>query len=115
MDKRDGLLRWQFALYPGNHRNRRNLVLHIMTVPLFMTGTVAVAAAWLWPWLAAVGAAAMLVAVAVQGRGHKRETEAPVPFTGPLDVVRRIFVEQWVTFPRFVASGGFARAWRARE
>jgi hypothetical protein len=112
MDKRDGLLRWQLALYPGNHRNRRNLVLHILTVPLFMAGTVALALAWRWHWLAAAGPAAMLAAMALQGRGHAREHEAPVPFAGPLDVVQRIFVEQWVTFPRFVASGGFARAWR---
>lgn len=32
----------------------------------------------------------------------------------PLDVVVRIFTEQWVKFPRFVASGGFARAWKQR-
>jgi hypothetical protein len=51
--------------------------------------------------------------MAVQGRGHRLEKNAPVPFRGPLDVLARIFVEQWVTFPRFVLSGGFARAWRA--
>ena len=38
---------------------------------------------------------------------------APIPFRGPIDVGSRIFVEQWVTFPRFVLSGGLAQAWRA--
>ena len=25
------------------------------------------------------------------------------------------FAEQWITFPRFVLGGGFARAWRGRS
>jgi hypothetical protein len=105
MDKR-------FALYTRVHHHRANLLLHILTVPLFMAGTVALALAWHWHWLAAAGPAAILAAMAAQGRGHAHEAERPAPFAGPLDVVRRIFVEQWVTFPRFVASGSFARAWR---
>jgi hypothetical protein len=28
-------------------------------------------------------------------------------------VIARLLVEQWITFPRFVVSGGFARAWRS--
>ncbi len=114
MERTESLLRWQLALYPRTHRARLNLVVHILTVPLFMAGTVALAVAWRWPWLAAAGVVAMVAAVALQGRGHARESEPPVPFAGPLDVVTRIFVEQWITFPRFVVSGGFARAWRGR-
>jgi len=49
--------------------------------------------------------------VVAQGRGHKLETTAPAPFRGPADVAARLFVEQWITFPRFVFSGQFARAW----
>jgi hypothetical protein len=55
----------------------------------------------------------MALAVALQGRGHAVERTSPAPFRGPLDVVARLFAEQWITFPRFVLSGGFARAWRA--
>lgn len=55
----------------------------------------------------------MAAAVAAQGRGHAREATRPVPFRGAADVAVRIVVEQWVTFPRFVLSGGFAAAWRA--
>jgi hypothetical protein len=50
--------------------------------------------------------------MALQGRGHRGELVHPVPFAGPVDVVSRIFAEQLITFPRFVLSGQFARAWR---
>ncbi|ATB26721.1 terminase [Melittangium boletus] len=113
-NRTEGLLPWQWKLYAGNHAERRNLLLHGVSVPVFQLGTVLLVAspftglAWALP-----GIAAMVGAVAVQGRGHRRETTPPVPFQGPLDVFARIFLEQWVTFPRFVLSGGFARAWRA--
>jgi hypothetical protein len=35
------------------------------------------------------------------------------PFDGAGDVVSRLLVEQWVTFPRFVLSGGWGRNLRA--
>jgi hypothetical protein len=111
--RNEPLLAWQYGLYPGGHRNRTNLLLHILTVPLFWAGTVSAAMGWVWPWLFAIGPAVMVFVMALQGRGHKLEAEPPAPFLGPLDVVARIFAEQWITFPRFVASGGFARAWRA--
>lgn len=107
------LTRWQWRLYPEGHRTRRNLALHVATVPLFQLGTFAlVASPFVSSWAAPVGAAAMLAALAAQGRGHKSEPTAPVPFRGPRDFVARFFTEQFVTFPRFVLSGGLARAWR---
>jgi hypothetical protein len=108
-----GLLAAQRAAYTESHHNRRNLALHILTVPLFIGGSVAVVAApfvsW---WLLLAGFVAMLAALAAQGKGHSLEANRPVPFRGPLDAALRIFAEQWITFPRFVFSGGFARAWR---
>lgn len=100
--------------YPPRHTDRRNLMIHVVTNPLFLAGNVALVAApvTVW-WSALVGVGAMAVAMALQGRGHRIETTPPEPFGGPLDVARRIFAEQWVTFPRYVLSGGFARAWRA--
>jgi hypothetical protein len=121
-DRSEGLLAWQLALYPQGHADRKNLAIHAVTVPLFLLGGVAVLAsivamatiaAGLGVGLAAAGVLAMVAAVAAQGRGHAGEATRPVPFRGPADVVVRIFVEQWVTFPRFVLSGGFAAAWRA--
>ncbi len=106
------LLAWQWQAYPSAHRDRRNLVIHVTTWPFFCAGTLALALGWLIsPWLM-LGGIAMPLAMALQGRGHRLEREPPAPFEGPLDVVGRIFAEQWITFPRFLASGGFARAWR---
>jgi hypothetical protein len=111
-DRRDGLLAWQLARYPEGHTTRSNLLLHLMTAPLFCAGTLAVVAApFTTAWMA-VGALFMLAALVAQGRGHRGEANRPIPFRGPADFVARFFVEQWVTFPRFVLGGGFARAWR---
>lgn len=111
---REPLLAWQRRLYDGNHRDRRNLWVHVATVPLFHAGLLAALAA---PWLrradlAVVGALAMIGAVAAQGRTHRLEETPPVPFAGPFDVLARIFAEQLVTFPRFVLDGGLGRALR---
>ena len=111
--RNEPLLSWQWKLYPEGHRDRRNLAIHLATQPLFFAGVVALVvspfAGW---WLALVGPAAMVLTVALQGRGHKMEKSAPAPFEGPLDVAKRLFFEQMITFPRYVLSGGFARAWR---
>jgi hypothetical protein len=108
-----GLVAWQFRNYPTGHRDRRNLAMHAATAPLFVAGTCAlVLAPFTSPWLFAFAVPAMAVTLLVQGRGHRLEASAPSPFLGPRDFAVRLFVEQWVTFPRYVLSGGFARAWR---
>jgi hypothetical protein len=108
------LLRWQRDGYPRYHHSRANLVLHVVVVPVFLAGNilllVALAQGW---WLTALlSLAAMVVSVALQGRGHGQEALPPEPFTGPLNAVARIFLEQWVTFPLFVISGSWWRALR---
>lgn len=106
-----GLLAWQWRHYGSAHANRRNLLVHAVTVPLFMAGTVALPLSVVFgPLVAASGVFAMVFAVALQGRGHRRETEAPAPFRSPFDAILRLFVEQWLTFPRYVLSGEFRRA-----
>jgi hypothetical protein len=109
------LIRWQWEGYAQYHQSRANLLLHIVVVPLFIAGNVALLAApfqrsW---WLAAAGVIAMVVSVALQGRGHGTEFNPPVPFSSPLNAVARIFLEQWVNFPRFVLSGRWLQALRA--
>jgi hypothetical protein len=109
-----GLLAWQLREYPKGHRDRRNLLVHALTVPLFQAGTGAVVLAALWgPWLLAFGLPAMLLPIALQGRAHRLEATAPHPFRGPLDFAARILAEQLITYPRYVLSGGFMAAWRA--
>jgi hypothetical protein len=100
--------------YPELHRDRFNLAIHVFLVPMFQAGIVtAIAGAALRDWrYAAAGLASSLVSIVLQGRGHAREEKKPT-FGGPLNVVARIFAEQFVTFPRFVLGGGWLRAWRA--
>lgn len=113
-DRPEGLFAWQWNLYPDNHTDRRNLLIHAISNPMFLSGSLLVILAPLAHWTNALsGVLSMALAMLLQGRGHRLEKVAPVPFKGPLDVVARIFVEQWVTFPRFVLSGKFAAAWRA--
>jgi hypothetical protein len=109
------LFETQYATYADVHSDRRNLLVHVAMVPVFVAGLAALAsglALLSWP-IAVFGLVAMVASMAAQGRGHGLEARPPVPFAGPSDVVARIFAEQLVTFPRFVLSGGFARAWRA--
>jgi len=112
------LLRWQWEGYPKYHQSRVNLLIHIVAVPLFLLGTVALvlAAIQLSLVLLAVAIGCIVAAVALQGRGHRLEPVPPEPFSGPLNFVSRLFLEQWVTFPRFIITGGWGAALRkARE
>lgn len=108
------LLRWQWDGYSRYHRSRINLVLHIFFVPAFLLGNIAVVVALVdGSWLLGLfGLAATVASIALQGRGHRLEIAPPEPFTSPLNAVSRIFLEQWITFPRFVLSGGWAKAMR---
>lgn len=109
-DERSRLLVWQWSLYEDGHQDRRNLGIHLLTMPFFVTGNVALV---LSPWIsgraALGGTLAMGIAMALQGRGHRMEKVPPAPFRGALDVLARIFAEQWITFPRYVLSGKFGR------
>src|SRR5262252_1720133 len=95
------LLRWQWEGYPRYHRARFNLLLHIVVVPLFLVANVALVLALLQgAWITAIGSVAvMVISIALQGRGHLHESTPPEPFTGPLNALSRIFLEQWITFP----------------
>ena len=111
-----GTLAWQYRHYPEFHGHRANLLLHILTVPVFQLGTVMLFTGPLWGawWYSLVGLGVMAGAVVAQGVGHARESNPPVPFAGPLDVATRIVLEQWINFPRYVLSGGFSRAWKGQ-
>jgi type IV secretory pathway TrbD component len=108
------LRRAQWERYAHHHQSRSNLLLHIAFVPLFLAGNVAFLIALAERrWLIALGGVLLtLLSIMVQGRGHRQEPVAPEPFTGPRNAMARILLEQWVTFPRFVLSGAWARALR---
>lgn len=106
-----GLLAWQFRDYAERHQDKLNLWLHLYAVPAFIAGLLGAVVNLLA--LSLVGVVVSLgfalAAFGVQALGHRRERLAPQPFDGPLDFVRRILAEQFVTFPRFVLSGGWMR------
>lgn len=111
MAREGGLLNWQWLGYSRNHRDRLNLVLHIVAVPAFVAGILAMLSLASKGFFAGAAVAFVFAAAAfaVQGIGHKREAQAPVPFDGPGDFVARVFAEQFITFPRFVLSGNWMR------
>ena len=85
--------------YAAKHSDRINLLVHLVFVPVFHAGIVLVALGH-----PMVGVTALVASRAIQGRAHRREARR-VTFSGPFDFVKRIFVEQLVTFPRLVLSG----------
>lgn len=114
----DHLLTWQWQGYARNHTLRSNLILHVASVPFFVAGALAFVHSLVrQEWVGVVAALVVaVVAFAAQGIGHKLEPERPEPFTGVGDFFARVIAEQFITFPRFVLSGGwfnqFARACR---
>ena len=108
------VLRVQWEGYARYHQSRSDLLLHIVLVPLFLAGNlVFLVAIFERRLLLALGAGVLTaVALAIQGHGHGEEPVQPQAFTGPFNALSRIFLEQWVTFPRFVLSGAWMRALR---
>ncbi len=108
------LVERQWQDYARTHRLRSTLLVHLAAVPAFIAGNVAmVAALLLGMWIAAMLClAAMAASLAWQGRCHRGEPGQPERFSGPAEALVRILAEQWLTFPRFVLSGGWTRALR---
>ena len=110
------VLRTQWHDYQHTHAARANLVVHLLTVPVFMAGTAALlcGAATLSSGYCVMGLLAMVLAMAAQGWGHKKETHPPAPFTSRTNAFVRIFLEQWVTFPRYAAQMAWCTFRRSR-
>ncbi|EGI76757.1 Mpo1-like protein [Hylemonella gracilis] len=108
------LLRWQWQDYSKYHASRLNLLIHIVAVPAFLAGNVLLILAVLTAqWPLGLGAlVGSLLAFGVQGIGHGKEAQPSVPFSSLSNALGRILLEQWVTFPRYVLSGGWRQALR---
>lgn len=111
------LLRWQWSDYAAKHRRRANLLIHIVAVPLFQVGT-------LLPGLQRTPAGGRCRGSGCRVRGRfagnaGAGSQARGGASGTIrrggDVIRRIIAEQWVTFPRFVLSGGWYRNLKATK
>lgn len=109
------LIAWQWKVYGNAHQDRRNLLIHIVAVPVFAAGAVGLVLGLIQlEWLLAVaGLVAMVLGFGLQGFGHRFERNAPPPFASRGELVARILTEQFVVFPRFVLSGAWLRrVWR---
>lgn len=104
-----GVIAWQWRYYAAWHQDRLNLLLHMATVPLFAAGVLAAARqAFFGEWFgASIAAALALVALGIQWLGHLREPARAPDAGNPIDWLRRVLAEQFITFPRFVLSGGW--------
>lgn len=110
------LLDKQWSDYSERHRNKVNLLIHIVTVPLIWWAVIQ-SVGGLILILIGVGGLAMLVyaviliaiALFAQRHGNGMEEIKPAPFTNAKDFAMNAAAEQFVTFPRFVLSGGWLR------
>jgi hypothetical protein len=102
----------QIRDYQRVHRSRRNLLLHAVAIPLFWAGLFIMALSFKGGLTGVgVGLAALAGSIGLQGIGHKLEIETARPFTGFGNFLLRLSTESLVVFPRYLVSGGFARAW----
>ncbi len=115
--RQGGLLAWQWRVYPATHRDRLNLLIHMVAVPAFIAGTMATVVQVLHArWFgAAVALLLMVLAFAVQRAGHQREQVKSEPLAGFGDFIARVFAEQFITFPRFVLMGLWVRNFAEQE
>ena len=90
---------------------RRNLLIHLIAVPLIVGSVVSLLLYLIrGDYVSAVIVTFLAFgAMAMQGRGHALEPESPRPFTSSVDFLRRWFTEQFFIFPLFLLSG---RWWR---
>jgi hypothetical protein len=108
------LLSWAWRETPPVHKNRTNLLIHIVAVPMFVLGHVLLLAGLLVdPWLFAVAIPCVAVSLLAQRFGHSLERDQVPPFTGTRDFLRRLYAEQFCNFWRFLLSGRWYASVRA--
>ena len=94
----------QWQEYPSTHQSRLNLVIHVVSVPIFMLASylVVCSVCLLSLQKLAVGISLIISVIALQGYGHSLELNKARAFGGVGDFLSRILLEQWVTFPRYL-------------
>ena len=108
------LVAWAWRETPPVHRSTGNLMIHIVAVPMFVVGhALLIAAIAANRWLLVAGVFFIVLSVSLQKLGHSMELQAVHPFAGPRDFVRRLYVEQFYNFWRFLFSGGWFASLRA--
>jgi len=101
---RKDLLKWQLESYDQFHQSPKNLLIHVLTVPLFWLGLILALVAIFTGFRISMLIAAvpcLLLPLIAQGIGHKLEAKAPIPFLSVTDFASRFCAEQLVTFPKW--------------
>jgi len=106
------MMKWQADGYQTYHFSCINLWIHIIAVPFFITGTLSLLLSIITLNIILVITSLLLMAtsIGVQGYGHGKEKVPAIPFSGFVNAVTRIFLEQLITFPLFVLTGQWYRA-----
>ena len=107
------LIERQWSDYADHQRNRNNLLIHLVTVPVFWVAMFEALGALLLAPVPGVHSLRMLFwatvmaggAVAAQAIGNSLENKPPEPARNALEFAQRALLEQAFTFPRFLLSG----------
>lgn len=101
------LIARQWNDYETFHQSPKNLVIHLIAVPLFWFGLIGAASALYASSLfaALVCAKLAVTSLGLQAYGHRHEPVPATPFAGPADAIARLLTEQLITFPRYLLSG----------
>lgn len=102
------LYAWQMVSHADVHKDRCNLLAHIVLVPLFLLthpGLFTSLAFAVW-WTAAVWVGVVVLYIALRGRGDAFERCALIECYCQANAIARLLVKRWLTFPRLVISGG---------
>ena len=96
----------QWREYPDTHQSRFNIVIHVISVPIFMLASYLVVCSVCQLSLEklAIGISLIVGVISLQGFGHSLEHHKAKSFRGAGDFFTRILLEQWITFPRFILA-----------
>lgn len=110
------LLEAQWSDYSERHRNKANLMIHIVAVPLVWLAAIQVFGGLVLSLIGVGGFNVIFgalvqagVALFAQHWGNGMEAVKPAPFAPTRDYAMGLAAEQLVTFPRFVLTGQWLR------
>src|SRR2546428_10503922 len=108
---RPRLLEWQWSDYSAKHRDRINLLLHIVAVPLFQIATIVMVGAVVTGSGSAAGLGGLGIGGAgvVQGGGDRRGGAGAAALSRPPALRSPLVAGAWITFSPFVFSRARAR------